>query len=236
MGGIMTNKSLEGGIGNYKYVWHSNDCACAKCQALEGTEYDNENDIPDKPHPNCKCYVEVVAQDRCDCIDDLLAKLSEIIEDALLLQSEIFSGINFFTNVLVTKQCSPSALAILESCIDALQQILGTINDFIENYNDMKEANTIRGDKYFHAKANCQGAQRGELGAIVARGICALREFTDQFSNVFKKGMSLYESLIDSYEDFEANQYGREQGRNNPNADSRILVDKYRPNGLPDKY
>lgn len=232
----MSNKVFEGGIGNYKYIWHSNDCSCAKCQALDGTEYDSEKDIPSKPHPNCKCYVEVVEQDKCDCLDDLLTELSEILGDAMALQSEILSGINFFTNVLITKKCSRPALAIIESCIDALEQILGTVSDFIQNYNDMKEANTIGGDKYFHAKANCQGAQRGELGAIVARGICALREFTDQFSNVFKKGMTLYDSLVDSYEDFEANQYGREQGRNNPDTDSSILIDKYRPNGLPDKY
>ena len=35
----------------------------------------------------------------------------------------------------------------------------------------MKDANTIGADKYFHSKANCDGAKRGELGAKVAKGI-----------------------------------------------------------------
>lgn len=232
----MSDIVLEGGIGNYKYIWHSNDCACEKCQALDGTEYDNEKDIPDKPHPNCKCYVEVVEQDKCDCLDDLLTELGEIIGGAIALQSEIVSSINFFTNILITKKCSRPALAIIESCIDALQQIIGTINDFIRNYNDMRDANTIGADKYFHSKANCDGAKRGELGALVAKGISDLREFTDLFKNVLVKGMTIAESLEDSAGDQEANRYGREQGKAHPEEDSSVLVDIYRPNGLPNKY
>lgn len=233
----MANQVLEGGIGNYKYIWHSNDCACAKCQALEGSEYDNEKDIPSKPHPNCKCYIEIIElKDKCNCLEDILEELGNLITDAIALQSEILSGINFFSNVLITKRCSRPALAILESCIDALQQIIGTINDFIRNYNDMREANTIGADKYFHSKANCDGAKRGELGALAAKGISDLREFTDLFKNVLAKGMTIAESLEDSAEDQEANKYGREQGNAHPNEDSKVLVDIYRPNGLPEQY
>lgn len=235
-GGFMSDKVLEGGIGNYKYIWHSNDCACEKCQALEGTEYDYEKDIPDKPHPNCKCYIEVVEQDRCDCLDDLLVEIETIIGDAITLQSEMLSGIYFFSNILINKKCSHTALSIIESCIDALEQIIGTVNDFIRNYNDMKDANTIGADKYFHSKANCDGAKRGEIGSLVAKGISDLREFTDLFKNVLIKGMTVAESLEDSAGDQEANYYGREQGKKHPDIDSRILVDRYRPNGLPKRY
>ncbi|MBP3846492.1 hypothetical protein J6I39_01950 [bacterium] len=34
----------------------------------------------------------------------------------------------------------------------------------------------------------------------------------------------------------EANKYGREQGKMNPNEACEILIDILRPNGLPDKY
>ncbi len=154
----------------------------------------------------------------------------------MALQSEILSGIYFFTNVLITKKCNRPALAIIESCIDALEQIIGTISDFIQNYNDMKDANTIGADKYFHSKANCDGVKRGELGALVAKGISDLREFTDLFKNVLVKGMTIAESLEDSAGDQEANRYGREQGKAHPKEDSSVLVDIYRPNGLPDEY
>ena len=48
--------------------------------------------------------------------------------------------------------------------------------------------------------------------------------------------MTLKDSIKDSKEDLRANQYGRMQGRNYPNKNSKDLVDKYRPNGLPQKY
>lgn len=100
----------------------------------------------------------------------------------------------------------------------------------------MKEANTIGADKYFHSKANCDGAKRGKLGEAVAKGISDLREFTDLFKNVLFKGMTIKESQEDSRGDQEANKYGREQGKNNPDKDSKVLVDIYRPIGLPEKY
>ena len=46
--------------------------------------------------------------------------------------------------------------------------------------------------------------------------------------------MSIAESLEDSADDQKANEYGREQGKNSPDRD--VLVDIYRPNGLPDRY
>lgn len=41
----------------------------------------------------------------------------------------------------------------------------GAIDDFWRNYNDMRNANTIGGDKYFHCKANCEAARRGQAWA-----------------------------------------------------------------------
>lgn len=48
--------------------------------------------------------------------------------------------------------------------------------------------------------------------------------------------MTQIESEKDSEEDQEANEYGRRQGQENPYDDCGDLVDKYRPNGLDDKY
>lgn len=232
----MANTQLEGGIENRIYIWHSNGCACTRCQELDGSVYYSEKEIPDKPHPNCKCYIEVVQDDICDCLNDMLTEIDNLIGDANVLQSEIYSGISSFTDLITNKKCTPSLIAAIESCIDALQQISGTVADFIRNYNDMKAADTIGGDKYFHSKANCDAAQRGKLASFVAKGICDLREYTDTYKNILIKGMTLAESLQDSKEDQDANVYGREQGTKYPEIESRILIDKYRPNGLPNKY
>ena len=232
----MSDKVLNGGIGNYKYIWHSNDCACEKCQALDGTEYDNEKDIPNKPHPNCKCFVEVVDEDGCSCLLDLILILSEITKDAKGLKNEIIATKNAFSELLLTKKRDSGNVIIIENIRDALDQLFGTVDDFIKNYNEMIEANVIGADKYFHSKANCEGAQRGEFGELVAKAIGDLRELTDLYRNILEKGYSLKLTLEDKEADLEANRYGREQGKNNPGEDSSVLVDIYRPNGFPDKY
>lgn len=36
-----------------------------------------------------------------------------------------------------------------------VEQGRGAAEDMRRNYNDMKEANTINADRYFHCKANC---------------------------------------------------------------------------------
>ena len=100
----------------------------------------------------------------------------------------------------------------------------------------MKEANTIGADKYFHSKANCEASQRGKIARIIAQGISDLRELTDSFKNVYFKGMSRIESEKDSLEDQEANKYGRNQGEQYKQENCSVLIDKYRPIGLSDKY
>ena len=223
-------------MSNKKYRWHSSEGSCEKCQALNNKEYNSESEIPDKPHPHCKCYVEVIEEEMCDCIEDALEEIDEQIGNATVLRGEVQKEIAYFTGVLVTYNFNPSTVSLIESCIDALDQIIGTINDFIRNYNDMKEADTIGGDKYFHAKANCEGAQRGKIGKLVATVISEVREFTDAFRNVLEKKMTIEESIKDIKEDQEANRHGRKQGEMYPDENSGVLVDIYRPNGLPDRY
>ena len=53
-------QTLKGRVANEKYIWHSEPNACDTCKSLDRTIYDDEYDIPDKPHPNCKCTVETV--------------------------------------------------------------------------------------------------------------------------------------------------------------------------------
>lgn len=48
--------------------------------------------------------------------------------------------------------------------------------------------------------------------------------------------MSKEERIEDYISDKFANLYGRKQGLLNPKVDCKILVNKYRPNGLNKKY
>ena len=56
---------MKGGISYNKYIWHSEkgEHTCEKCKELDGRIFDKYDEIPEKPHPNCKCTVEVVEND-----------------------------------------------------------------------------------------------------------------------------------------------------------------------------
>jgi primase-polymerase (primpol)-like protein len=115
-----------------------------------------------------------------------------------------------------------------EQYVDYVGDALGGAGDFIDNYSDMRDANTIGGDKYFHCKANCEAAQRSEGGKDASQCISDSREWFDE--NI--KGDPPSASSADQA----ANQYGRTQGAANPNGDCRQLCLPFRPNGLPPQY
>ncbi|XP_038169720.1 serum amyloid A-5 protein-like isoform X2 [Arvicola amphibius] len=89
--------------------------------------------------------------------------------------------------------------------------------DMWRAYSDMREANWIGADKYFHARGNYDAAQRGPGGVWAAEVLSDLRE---NIQSLIGRGHE------DSMADQEANRWGR-SGKD-PNH--------YRPRGLPDKY
>ncbi|XP_060606841.1 serum amyloid A-5 protein-like [Ruditapes philippinarum] len=89
--------------------------------------------------------------------------------------------------------------------------------DMYKAYTDMREANWKDSDKYFHTRGNYDAAQHGTGGRHAAKIISDLRE-----GYGWLKG----DSAADRAADQEANEHGRNGG--DPN--------KYRPEGLPDKY
>ncbi|XP_053755895.1 serum amyloid A protein [Panthera pardus] len=97
--------------------------------------------------------------------------------------------------------------------------------DMWRAYSDMREANYIGADKYFHARGNYDAAQRGPGGAWAAKVISDLRENSQRVTDFFRHGSSGH-GAEDSKADQEANEWGR-SGKD-PNH--------FRPDGLPDKY
>ena len=55
---------LKGGISYNKYIWHSENSenTCDVCKSLDGEEFDFYEEVPEKPHPNCRCTVEIVEE------------------------------------------------------------------------------------------------------------------------------------------------------------------------------
>ncbi|XP_004711638.1 serum amyloid A-1 protein-like [Echinops telfairi] len=89
--------------------------------------------------------------------------------------------------------------------------------DMLRAYRDMREANYIGADKYFHARGNYDATQRGPGGAWAAKVISDARE-------MMKKVLG--REREDGAADQAANAWG--QSGKDPNH--------FRPAGLPDKY
>lgn len=107
-------------------------------------------------------------------------------------------------------------------------QYYGTIRDFGRNYRDMRRANTINADKYFHCKANCQATQRGPYGESAACAILDIREAFDQYI----KGDPVSASEADQT----ANRYSRTRAAQSSNQACGAFCSYYRPSGLSEKY
>lgn len=56
----MTDEILKGYITNDRFVWKANKGACKKCTSMDNKMFVNKKDIPQKPHPNCKCRINKV--------------------------------------------------------------------------------------------------------------------------------------------------------------------------------
>jgi len=101
----MSETILKGRISNseeeVEYVWHSSNNACEKCLELKGKIFDSIDEIPDLPHPNCKCWVEdrkkeekfnPKEDEQCDCwdkVENLLNQADEAQGDANSSKEEL---------------------------------------------------------------------------------------------------------------------------------------------------
>ncbi|KAM9764031.1 serum amyloid A protein [Dama dama] len=112
------------------------------------------------------------------------------------------------------------------SLLSFLGEAFEGAKDMWRAYRDMREANYIGADKYFHARGNYDAAQRGPGGAWAAKVISDAREGIQRFTDPLFKGTSSGKGREDSAADQFANEWGR-SGKD-PNH--------FRPSGLPDKY
>ncbi len=233
---------LKGGISNFKFIWNTEPNACDTCETLDGTVFGEEGDIPNRPHPNCKCYVTVsqTAQDEddddepCDC-GELIEQLKEEIYNAVSLKNQLVDTMyNLFGKIKTKGGNFFNGRA--QDILDRAAKWDNALGDFARNYNDMVEADTIDGDKYFHAKANCQAAQRGLNGEFVAIAMSLFRELEEGTRKVIFQGEDLIEQIEDASRDMDANKEGREQGKSYPGTSCGDLLKYKRPNGLPERY
>ncbi len=103
---------------------------------------------------------------------------------------------------------------------------------FWKNYWDMREADTIDADKYFHCKTNYEATEGGWEGT--AKTISNTREAVDLLTDSPKAGLK--ETVKDITRDQVANKYGRDAAKSGRFQSSRHACSILRPKGLNEKY
>ena len=76
----MGNFTLKGHVSyavkrKYKWIAEFGENTCEKCAALDGKEFE-ENEVPPRPHPNCRCKVEEIS-----VVDEIEAEINEYREE-----------------------------------------------------------------------------------------------------------------------------------------------------------
>ncbi len=96
-----------------------------------------------------------------------------------------------------------------------------------KNYRELRAANTVGADKYFHCKGNCEAAQRGPIGAGVAATISDLREFYGKL-----KGDSEWDRAYDQY----VNRVGRSRPSVANFESCKASCEPFAPPALSEKH
>ncbi len=247
--------TLKGRISNEIYIWRSSDNACPKCQSLDGKEYENIDDIPDRPHPNCKCYIEERPSEFCDCAEKIQNMIDEIdigIYDIQSTQDETIMLIGYIEELAVdisefsynteadkakVDEIKNDALSQIQ---DVIYQIVNAIKAFSHNYNQLKQLKAYLGKyldgaaEYYHTKANCEAAQLGEIGEATAVILGYIRENIDFPKEILFKRQSIKDAFEHSIYDLKINQEGRELGRQNPDKRPEDIIKQ--PAGMPREF
>lgn len=104
---------------------------------------------------------------------------------------------------------------------------VGAAADFGSAYVEMRRANRIGGDKYFHCRANCDASRRGPISEWTAEHLSNGREAAQ---------MRQGETLQDALEDQFANRWGRQGGAASTGQTCTGVCGRFRPDGLPARY
>lgn len=234
----ISNTVLKGGISNSRYIWRSEhgENTCEKCLSLDGQEFEFYDEVPERPHPNCRCHVEIVEDDNTnqkpkkdkealEVCDDCFATLEEfdrVLNEAQTIEHEAVTLLEEYIFFSTTDISQKSKQGISE-LIDELYQKIFVFAAFLSNYFQLLYLNWNKyhegSPEYYHQKANCEAAQKGEIAEATAEILGQTREFFDYYKDVYFKGKSIEDAEYNNRYDLEQNQMGRKVGRENPDGD-----------------
>lgn len=210
------NIILKGGISYNKYVWHSENSenTCDICKSLERQEFDFYDEVPQRPHPNCKCYVEIVEyndensipetnenEEPCDTIDEIEALISDIeggIQESERLVDEVETEVQDLENDVLRVQ---NLIQDTDTTLEILSEEYGKHLSECENNVDADYA-------YMYAKkAEWQTLLHDILGILnpIEAFLDTLKIFISNYVELLYHAYHLKEFEMDKYFHSKAN-------------------------------
>ena len=242
----MSETILKGKINYYTYIWHTEKGACEKCQALDGLNFKNTDEIPDKPHPNCRCWIEVSEEndnkdDLCDCwkfydeIEEMIGDLQSLEEEMESEQNDIIIFLDSLNKNI--KEYIQNEINNLIDCFNKIATFIEAIKIFKSNFKQLLNTQNGAYDKYYHAKANCEATQLGHNGEKAAEFLSNSKEQFDIYVKSFLQAIKTKQSykdeilkkVIDGEDDQKANYEGRQMGKNFPNGICGDMLEYKKP-------
>lgn len=135
----------------YRWISESGKNTCEKCKSLDGKVFDI-NDLPKRPHPNCKCRVEEIS-----IVEGSVAKLYGYRDEKFNLEidakeilgdlSVIKAKINAEFVILLPEEISDKKQLLL----DDIERLIIEVNRYIET---LPELNRYSNENLFWQKLN----------------------------------------------------------------------------------
>lgn len=123
-----------------------------------------------------------------------------------------------------------------KNLLSGTQEFGMALTDLYKNYKDMKKDGTMRGDDYFHCKANYTASQRGAVGERTAQFVGDIKEEVDYFKNRIFRNISAENAYTDYLHDKDVNLQGRQLAKNPLYRNAKDACRYHRVKGINEKY
>ena len=208
----MGNFTLKGHVSyaakrKYKWIAEFGENTCEKCASLDGKEFDEDN-VPPRPHPNCKCKVEEIS-----VVDEIEAEINEYreeIEQMKLQANELLGDTSVLREQIekLMKENKDNELNTLENKLASTEYDIYKLIDKIESLTRdtidrfviqriEKEVENIKNSISEYSK-ECKGLERNiKAEKFVVDGLVAAGSFSAKdaaalwvlASSKFKRGL-----------------------------------------------
>ena len=206
---------LKGGISYYKYVWHSEngEHTCDKCKVLDGKIFDFYDEVPERPHPNCRCIVEIIEDNKensepqndneqpCDAINEIEIMINEI-------EGNISETESLLSDVETYNQDLENDVLRVHNLLKEADSTLGILGEEYGKHLPECENNVDKDYAYMYAKrAEWQTLLHDILGLLNPANafLNTLRIFVSNYIELLYHAYHLKEFEMDKYYHSKAN-------------------------------